>query len=181
MPIILLTSIIIGSTVAGLTAAVSAIKCARYTRDLIPEPSETRPLLGHHDSISDPMDAEEDLSNAAQNLEAIPRIAGVLARQARLQFYNPEFSEANVLVIHKFLKDEAVRRNIRHADMARIMPFAMKLSFIKTRNELLADQIESSILFNDRDRLNEADWWQWIPVMDRLLGSRTGRRRPSRA
>lgn len=133
------------------------------------------------DEITDFTDSEAvELLHSDKNRKCrIPRMAGVMARKARIQFCDPKYTEANVLVISKFIRDKAKEMNMRNCDLAMIMPYAVKLSFVKTTHEILADQLEVSPQYTQRVLDGSTDWWSSSSFLQAFMGDVRRMRRPA--
>jgi hypothetical protein len=83
----------------------------------------------------------EDTINLESTPEAIPRFAGKLARVVRTEINVKKRDEATELVVREFLLRYMRELGVRKVDVTTILPYAIQLSFIPTRDELLARKL----------------------------------------
>jgi len=91
----------------------------------------------------------------------VPRIAARLAAKARNELANPSYTEANLIIVHKYIYKEMELLHVRHADRSRILAFAKKLAFVKSKAEIEADKGSVTDSYQRQLWESTADWWNF--------------------
>jgi hypothetical protein len=100
-----------------------------------------------------PTDLPETFTNTVLELEDIPRLAGTYAAIARCELNILSRDTATFLVVRQFLTRMMKSRNMRTVDINRILPFAVQLSFLPTKYEILARNM--TVMSSYQERLDE--------------------------
>jgi hypothetical protein len=93
-----------------------------------------------------------------------------LARDARLKFRPRSRTSANEIVIWEWITREAERLNVRKADMARVIPFAVNRAFVETHYEVearrytLTDEYQRSLALQEVPLFTRGQptWYNWL-------------------
>lgn len=99
------------------------------------------------DSITENRDGVQ--FGARRGKKQMSHYVGHLVRFGKARFGLPSRSEANLLVVRDYLRQEMNNSNVRVCDQARILAMATNLVFVPTKFE-----IEAARVFNDDDVLD---------------------------
>jgi hypothetical protein len=108
-----------------------------WNRGYVREDSvSVRGALGGLDDHLDELPS--DLTGCALNPRNIPRMAGKIAARVRIELVVERRDQATLIVVKEFIVRYLKSINMRHVDIATILPYAVQLSFIPTKHEILA-------------------------------------------
>lgn len=114
-------------------------------------------------------DIEDEGPNAdvvAKKPGDFPKIVVIMARAAKAEFGLLKRTEANRLVVQKFIRDAMRDRNMRPTHIAWYLPLAVEAAFIPTRYDILAKKIAAT----DAVAEIEARNGPWFRVVDQCFG-----------
>ncbi len=92
----------------------------------------------------------DDYQNRPILLENVPRMAKRFAVLARMELSLTNHTEDQVIQCKEWIVREAKRMNVRRCDIQKMLPFAVKLAFLETREERLAREMTLSDTYSDR-------------------------------
>lgn len=98
-----------------------------------------------------------------------------LAVKARAQFGLLRYTEANKLMVDKWLRAQCKEMHVRDSDIARAVPVAVVMVFIPTKADIAARKLESAAATADRLAEGTATYDGVGPVR-RVIGFITGRK-----
>lgn len=94
----------------------------------------------------------------------VPRVVAQIAREVKEELANPSYTEANVIIVHKFIVKEMARLHVRKCDRNRILAYATKLSFMKTKDEIDAEMGTASDVFQKQWSDSHRSWFALNPL-----------------
>jgi len=104
-----------------------------------------------------------------KGIERRAKLASRFADEARTHFAYPKQTEANRILVTRYIVDEMKERNVRKVDIVATLPLAVILTFRKTKMEIAADQLAASPEFIDRE-MNDNDGYQSVSLSRWLNG-----------
>lgn len=103
----------------------------------------------------------KDVAFKKMPAKKVPWVASYLALQAKNELANPSYTEANLIIVHKYINKEMEKLHVRHADRNRILAHAKQLVFVKTEAEIEADRGSVSNCYQQRLRDSSTNWWNY--------------------
>jgi hypothetical protein len=101
-----------------------------------------------------PVELPVSHADVIMKLEDIPRVAGTYAAIARCELNIIDKDTATVLVVRQFLSRTMKARDMRIVDINKVLPYAVQLSFLPTKYEVLARNM--TLMRSYQERLEEA-------------------------
>lgn len=95
------------------------------------------------------------------------RYSAYCARLAKAEFGLLKRTEANRLMVQKFIRDEMRSHNVRPTHVSFLLPIAVEATFLPTQSDLLAAQLRSTTDWVDRDK--QLVGWGDIPTSHSLV------------
>lgn len=104
--------------------------------------------------------------------EGVTRYAAYCGKLAKAEFGLLRRTEANRLMVQKFLRDEMRSHNVRNAHIAQILPIAVEVSFVPNSAEVMARQLRATTSFVEADAMLTG--WGDVPTASVPLLQRLG-------
>ena len=158
---ILLAALTLAKLIASAGTSIALnVMYKRYTAN---EAADVDQRTDENIKAYDTTNAEElkDIELKKLPAKKVPWVAAYLALQAKNELANPSYTEANLIIVHKFINKEMEKLHVRHADRNRILAQAKQLVFVKTKAEIEVDQGSVSNSFQHRLWESSAEWWNY--------------------
>jgi hypothetical protein len=106
----------------------------------------------------------------------VERWAARLSQEAKVKFgHKLNYTTANRMMVHHYLQKRLAERNTRVSHMAQVLPLAVALTFLLTKDEIEVDQMLEAQAMRKRNvegwvRWGGITWKEWIAQV--LLGTK---------
>lgn len=124
------------------------------------------------DQFDEPIESPSTYDGVELRKEDIPRVAGTYASMARMELNILEKDAATVVVVRSFLVRAMKGKCMRSVDIHRILPYAVQLSFLPTKYEILARDITVMSAYQQRLEEGKPKYTRTQPWLFNWFGSK---------
>jgi len=94
----------------------------------------------------------------------------VCASMARVEFGGMKRTEANKMMVHKYIRDVMRDHGVRPSHIALLLPQAVEFAFVENAGEIIARQMRASDAVQTRSEVSSVGWTSRLRKIQHNLG-----------